>query len=474
MVRRGASCRLAVVLLGLWLTGTVPAWGQHWVQTRSWDADIQSVQPVGGREGGYILAAGERLFVIDGPQGGWRLRETFLAPMTPVGGVALADVTGSGQPNLVVGGGGAGAAYVYRRGQGGWALVGRTGYLWNPVASVATAEVTAPGRHDVLVTGADGRAHLFHWAFGEFQLRWQSPPDGAVSVLTADLTGDGRAEVIAWRQEGHVGVWQWREGALELVWENYPWGLITALTTGDVDGDGRADIVLTTSQGLLYAFGWQGGEFRLKQHLNLPSTPFTGLAVQGAPPGDGGSGGAGGRAGMQEVDVLATDGVRLYGYRLLSQRLVPTWRSGPVGEVRGLFPVAEGDGFLLWTDRGLRLLERVSEGFLHFRWRGEPQSLRFPPLVEEGVVWLSARDVTERLGWTLYWDPQARRLRAGRMGEFLIADVDSQRVLTHRGPAYLRAPVRLEAGRVYLPYDVLTALGRTVSWNEWTRQLIVD
>src|SRR5690606_26063280 len=102
------------------------------------------------------------------------------------------------------------------------------------------------------------------WAFGEFQLRWQSPADGAVSALAADLTGDGRAEVIAWRREGHVGVWQWRGDGLQLVWENYPWGLITALTAGDVDGDGWADIVLTTSQGLLYAFGWQGGEFRLK------------------------------------------------------------------------------------------------------------------------------------------------------------------------------------------------------------------
>lgn len=472
MARLGVPCRLATVLLGLWLASAAPAYGQHWVQTRSWDADIQSVQPVGGREGGYILAAGERIFVIDGPQGGWRLRETFLAPMIPVGGVALADVTGSGQPSLVVGGGGAGAAYVYRRGQGGWALVGRTGYLWNPVTSVATAEVTAPGRHDVLVTGADGRAHLFQWAFGEFQLRWQSPPEGAVSALTADLTGDGRAEVIAWRREGHVGVWQWRGDGLELVWENYPWGLITALAAGDVDGDGLSDIVLTTSQGLLYAFGWQDGEYRLKRHINLPSSPFTLLAVRTDPAVDGGAGGSGG--GVREADVLATDGAHLYGYRLLSQRLVPVWRSGPVGEVRGLFPVDGGDGFLLWTDRGLRLLERVAEGFLHFRWEGAPQTLRFPPLIEGDVVWLSARDVTDRLGWTLYWDPQARRLRAGRMGEFLIADVDSRRVLTHRGPAYLAGPVRLEAGRVYLPYDVLRALGRTVSWNAWTRQLIVD
>src|SRR5690606_26025967 len=104
-----------------------PVKAQVLVQTRSWEADIASVEPL-PQGAGYLLQVADRVLIMDGPQESWRLRETFPLPVFPAGGVAIADVTGAGQPNLIIGSEGAGATYVYRRGQHGWTLLGRTDY----------------------------------------------------------------------------------------------------------------------------------------------------------------------------------------------------------------------------------------------------------------------------------------------------------------------------------------------------------
>lgn len=456
----------AIIVLTAWAWAE-PAQGEALVQTRRWTGSVHAVHPFPGQEHSLLLQTADRLFVLRAERGHWTLHETWPLPREAPGGVVMADITGNGQVDLAVGSGGAGATYVYTRRSGQWQLLGRTDYIWTSVASLQAGRISQRGRHDLLVTGADGRVYLFGWTFGEFSLRWASPPpDGSPwHAAVADLTGSGQDDVILWRPGGYVGVWRWTDGTLAPVWENYPWGLIAGLTVGDVDRDGLPDIVLNTSQGLLYAFGWDAGEFRTKRHLAHEHLPFPLLTIQGQGRG-GGSG--------QGAQLLASDGSRLFWYRIGEQSLESRWASGPVGAIRGAMAAPGGGGFFVWDEEeGLRLLQPAPDSVLRLEWFGQERSLAFRPVVEEGIVWLSARDLSDLLGWRLAWEPGTRRLTLVRWPSYFVGKVGAARVMTERGPRQLQAPVRIVDDRVYVPYDALVVMGFDVAWDELTRTLKV-
>lgn len=453
------------MLLTVWAWAE-PAHGEALVQSRRWSGSVHAVHPLPHRDHSLLLQTSDRLFLLRADRGHWTLSETWPLPREAPGGAVLADVTGNGQDELAVGSGGAGATYVYTWRGGQWNLLGRTDYIWTSIASLQAGRISQRGRYDLLVTGDDGRVYLFGWTFGEFTLRWASPPpEGSPwQAAVADLTGEGQDDVILWRRSGYVGVWRWTDGTLTPVWENYPWGLITGLTVGDVDGDGLPDIVLNTSQGLLYAFGWEQGEFRTKRHLAHEHLPFSLLTVQEE-----------GEGGVRGPELLASDGARLFWYRLGAQSLVTRWASGFVGPIDGAVAAPGGHGFFVWNETdGLRFLQPAPDGVLRLEWLGKQQSLAFRPVVEEGMLWLSARDMGELLGWRLAWDPGSRRITLVGWPSYFVGKVGASRVMTERGPRELWAPVRMVDDRVYVPYNMLTLYGFHVAWDELTRTLKVS
>ena len=155
---------------------------------------------------GLIVADQSRTFSLIGPDGSERWPRHRLAG--EVSEVAVGDLDGEGQPEVVVAYNGfsprgepitSGVNVYDGDGQPAWQLPLD---VWVP--AVATGDLDGDGRAEVLVGSSD---HLVRAVDGDGQVRWSQSVGGRVaSLLAADLGGDGGGDVIAGTDAGQVTV----------------------------------------------------------------------------------------------------------------------------------------------------------------------------------------------------------------------------------------------------------------------------
>lgn len=168
--------------------------------------------------------------------------------------VVLADLTGDGPLDAVVGG--SGLSVFPGTGRGGF---GRPTMIVASQQGFGVGELDGDGRLDVVTVDQDQLHAWGQTAAGQFVERWTGRSEGTGPVV-ADVTGDGLAEVVTGGYlSGTItvlsGVYGGQIGGVPGV----RWPPVM-LATGDVDGDGVHDIVSLDgySGGVGISLTWAG------------------------------------------------------------------------------------------------------------------------------------------------------------------------------------------------------------------------
>jgi hypothetical protein len=209
--------------------------------------------------------------------------------------IAVADVTGDGRQDVVVGAWNndvdAGVVvFVYAQtsvGKLAPPVASRTG-TWAPLAprTLAVGDVNADSRLDIVVPSGNDVAMFLQNSSGGLgsvqTLGATQFGNGEEAVAVGDLNGDGRADIVAtgWAAAG-VDVWfQMQDGSLEMPQAfPCPHGGYDALALADLNGDGALDIVVVGAQSYdACILLQQPGGFAPYSLLNLGKEP-SGLAA---------------------------------------------------------------------------------------------------------------------------------------------------------------------------------------------------
>ncbi|MBE3597744.1 MAG: hypothetical protein IMX02_02715 [Limnochordaceae bacterium] len=426
--------------------------------------------------GGGLLAIGWRDRVEVGRfTSDYRWVESFkLGLPSGVTALTVASLERTGQPDLVVGSGGAGSLTVIRAiASERPVVVPVSGYLFGEARQVVAAELDGPPPLEILALNGNDELFLFSAAAGGgYRRLWRSKPGVRVRAVAAgDLDGDGIAEVVTGEQGGALRVYRWR-GALGLqaVAESYPWGAVTALTVVPApDGSSSARIVAVTDRSLVYAYRWDAGSLVVAQRAFDPDQRLRLRWVRGSVVGPLPAGTAAplvlegaGPSGLQMVRVVGDQ---------LSWIASATWVGASPGFVRR--PTRE----LLVVRPGgqLDVLSQVSPNFLVISVDGREMGLG-PGIHVQWSGDLPLVDVTQ-LGQfvpvSVMHEPASRHavLQAGTSVVRLYADLP----LAHGDRSSVDLPVAPEfdaaRGILYAPFEVLRPLGWAVAYDIARRRL---
>jgi len=108
-------------------------------------------------------------------------------------------------------------------------------------------------------------------------------------------------------------------------------------------------------------------------------------------------------------------------------------------------------------------------------WDNELLRLQDEPIIEKGRTLVPFRELLEKLGAEIAWDPVARKVTAGKDGTRIELAVDSDTVFINGEANKLEAPARIRNGRTYIPARlVLETFGAKVGWNPESRLVLVS
>ncbi|MBO8140949.1 MAG: copper amine oxidase N-terminal domain-containing protein [Firmicutes bacterium] len=340
-----------------------------------------------------------------------------------------------------------------------WARRAQTPYVWSPVVSVQAGSLDGDDRAELVVLSASGDLAVFGWTGTDVALvwRWSGENGPVLQAQVADVTGDGVSELVAVDGAGRVTVWGWPFG--DPVGQGFVWGTPVSMTVADIEGAGRQEVLVTTAERLLYRFGWQNSQLAL---LGAPVDDRTLPLEQMTPVPHPESGAvllAGRSASGMGLFRIGGQGIEQVA---LGWAQAPQWMI-PVPGGRGLVVAEEGRAPSIWT------LEESD--YFRLRADGQSVSVQDPPLLREDTVLLSMRDWASLFGWTLYWDPELRRLTAVGRNGFAILTVGQREVWVPGGVRLLPEPPVISGGRTYAAVELAEWFGMEAIWDPRRRQL---
>ena len=412
-----------------------------------------------------VLAGPEGLAVFAPPPAAgdattWLALARLPALPSPPTAVGSGDVTGDGVPELVVGTGNAGAAYVFAWTGRRWTLLGQTPYLWSPVRAVATGDLDGDGRDELALLSEAGELVVLGWRERSWHVLWRSPTGWSpvLNVQLADVAGDGRPRLVMTDQAGAVTVWRWP--MTEPVAQAFVWGTPVSVAV-DLNTPGAPQVLVATDERLLYRYAWQD------QGLTPTGTPLydNRLPFDLMQPVRW--------RGEPRATVVShyAGGIGLWRVTASTLELLA---SSPPLALRWL--LVDGDGERLIVGEAARPVSiwgRRPEDYLAFSVNGAPRALQDPPVFQGEHVLLSMRDWASLLGLSLYWEAAEQRLTAAGRGGFVVLVVGSRDAFSHAGPVPLPVAPLVRFGRTYCPPELAAVFGASVSWDPRRRELAV-
>jgi len=245
---------------------------------------------VTANEGTQPLGANSVTVCMGNGAGGFSSSSTFVAstiqdfPNAHPNGVAIADVTGDGKPDIIVSV--SEAAYSILRGNGdGTFGVPNTQPIVSPASgpnSVKVADLNSDGKPDLVFPTGDGTCVFLGNGDGTFQAQtvYQGPGSNAV---IADLNGDGRLDIVTVDFiDGVVSVLANLGGGKFSSAIQYASGdLPDSLAVADLNGDGQPDVIAANENSSI-AVLLGNGDTTLRGALNFHSDIPGRLSSEGA------------------------------------------------------------------------------------------------------------------------------------------------------------------------------------------------
>ena len=175
-----------------------------------------------------------------------------------VSALAVGDVNGDFQNELIVGTDSGGALNFYVWKDSVWERQGQPQYLWDVIRLLEVHDFNSDGWGDVVVLTGRGEAQVLLSSEGTLYPSWKSKTgEVVVGIEVTDVDHDGRPELIFAFESGYIGVLKWDQEFVTM-WENYPWGSIESLVV--VPHANAPEWLVVTSQKMLYAWRFRDGE----------------------------------------------------------------------------------------------------------------------------------------------------------------------------------------------------------------------
>lgn len=108
-------------------------------------------------------------------------------------------------------------------------------------------------------------------------------------------------------------------------------------------------------------------------------------------------------------------------------------------------------------------------------WDNELLRLQDEPIIENDHTLVPLRELLEKLGVEIVWDPVSRKVTAGKDGNWIELAVDSDTAFINGEAKKLETPERIRDGRTYVPARlVLETFGAKVGWQPESRLMLVS
>ncbi len=408
-----------------------------------------------------------------GADGRWQADFTLPVP-SGVTALAVADLDGVGEQEIIAGSGGAGSLVRIRAVASRPVPVPVSGFLFGAARQLAVAELDGRPPAEVLAVNANGELFVYSAAAGGGYRRiWRSPPGlRATPLAAADFDADGLFELAIAGLDGVVTVYRWRVDGLQPLASAYPWGNVRTMTVAVRAGE-QPLLVVITDRDLVYVYRWDGqhlaalsaaydAERRLRLDMEWAVAQVLETAQQtgsGAPPLVLEGAGPGG------IAILRVQADRV---QLLGQTAWP-------GASPGYHRLADGRLLVIRPDGAVDILRPVPADYLELvvdgrpwrvpsgtrmLWEGDRPLVDVEQLGRLATV-LVAHDRISHQAWIISSNDRVL-VEAG------VPSADSQRASV---PLPVAPRLDNSTGRLYVPLDVLEPLGWLVRYDPTVRRL---
>jgi FG-GAP-like repeat/Abnormal spindle-like microcephaly-assoc'd, ASPM-SPD-2-Hydin len=195
--------------------------------------------------------------------------------------IALADVNGDGNLDVVVGQTNTGIEVFLGAGNGTFSAPVVYSSSLGQLDGLAIVDMNADGKLDLVVTGSQGVSVLLGNGNGTFQTPVSTAVTSAVGLAVADFDGDGKLDVaVATASAGVKFLKGNGDGTLQAA-VSVGAGSDRALQMGDINGDGKLDLIAQDANNgtLDFYLGKGDGTFQAKQSFGTTVGPMFSFAV---------------------------------------------------------------------------------------------------------------------------------------------------------------------------------------------------
>lgn len=400
-----------------------------------------------------LYGRGESTLILGKEHGVFVLEGDTVVPLIEgisgrVSALAVGDVNGDFQNELIVGTDSGGALSFYALQDGVWERQGQPQYTWDVIRRLEIHDFNNDGWGDVLILTGRGEAQVLLSSEGNLYPTWKSKPgEVVVGIEALDIDHDGYTELIFAFQSGYIGVLKWKEG-FSVLWENYPWGSIESLVV--VPHSNSPEWLVITSQKMLYGWRFRDGEVvssRLFEGNELGEKLFY----------------------FEDIGLLSLSqktGISLFD--LQSAAVSEKWR------VSGLF----GDqAFLYQGDLYFRDLRRVYYKIVQGSaiWRIFVQEQEVTATVEilnhEGELFYRFPDLAQHLGVAEVADNSWYYLIDGHE---VVLDPERNLVRYDHLPIPMKNPILAVDGQPYVSAEVFPLFGWKVELDPSRQQVVLQ